>query len=143
MNTYAKQVTTQDQALCHLLFHCCLKDGRFDENEIDKVSEIFVEFGLQHDLNFKNEVRNYRSYALEITDEQAYIDHLVQLIVPANELALFSWCLELTLSDSNLSLEEESMLDKIAASLQISTEEKEVIKKLMIQRSVVLSEKIC
>jgi uncharacterized tellurite resistance protein B-like protein len=142
MSIYTKQVITQDQALCHLLFHCCLKDGRFDENEIDKVSEIFVEVGLQHDLDFKIEVKSYRSYNLDITDEQAYIDYLVQLIVPVNELALFSWCLELTLSDNTLSVEEESLLDKIAGALQIATSDSEVIKKLMIQRTVVLSEKI-
>ena len=143
MTTYDKQVLSQDQALCHLLFHCCFKDGQFDENEIDKVSEIFVEFNLQHDLDFTREVRSYKDYVLDVSDEQAYVDFLLQRIAPVNELALFSWCLELTLSDGNLSVEEELLLDKIANTMEISNEDREVVKRLMIQRSVVLSEKIC
>lgn len=140
---YKNQITTQDEALCHLLFHCCLKDGRFSEGEIDKVSEIFVQFDLQHDLNFKDEVKKYRAYATEITNEQAYLDYVIELIMPVNELALFSWCLELTLSDNNLSMEEEMLLSKIAGKLQIPEEQAEVIKKLMVQRKVVATEKIC
>jgi len=140
---YNSNVISLDQALCHLLFHCCLKDGRFDAAEIDLVSEIFVQFGLQHDLNFKEEVRTYKDYSGGITDEQEYIDYLVGLIMPVNELALFSWCVELTLSDSKMSAEEESLLGRIADSLNISDDESRIITNLMVQRKVVLSEKIC
>lgn len=143
MSVYTKQVITQDQALCHLLLHCCLKDGRFDESEVDKVSDLFVAFNLQHDLNFTKEVKSYRDYKFDITDEQAYIDYLLRLIAPVNDLALFSWCLEVSLSDSNLSVAEELLLDKIANGLEISNEDREVVKKLMIQRNISLSEKIC
>lgn len=136
-------VTSQDQALAHLLFHCCLKDGRFDEAEIDLVSQIFVDFGLQHDLNFRDEVRKYRGYIASLENEQAYIDHLVKLLMPVNELAIFSWCLELALSDDNISVDEEALMVKIAESLNISPEENAVIHKLMVQRRVVLTEKIC
>jgi uncharacterized tellurite resistance protein B-like protein len=136
-------VTSQDQALAHLLFHCCLKDGRFKEEEIDKVAEIFVDFGLQHDLNFKDEVRSYQEYISSVDNEQAYVDHLVDLIMPVNELAIFSWCIELALSDDKISVEEESLLIKIAEALKITQEESAVINKLMVQRRVVLTEKIC
>lgn len=140
---FEKIVTSQDQALAHLLFHCCLKDGRFEEAEIDKVSEIFVEFGLQHNLNFKEEVRKYREYITDVQNEQAYIQHLVDLVMPVNDLAIFSWCVELALSDDNISVEEESLLIKIAEALKIGQEESAVIKKLMVQKRVVLTEKIC
>ena len=140
---YNTEVTTQDEALCHLLLHCCLKDGRFDEAEIDRVSEIFVEYDLQHNLNFKDEVRKYRGYADSITNEQEYVSFLVDTIVPVNDLALFSWCVDLALSDDNMSLDEEALLQKIADALNISESESEVITKLMIQRKVVLTEKIC
>jgi uncharacterized tellurite resistance protein B-like protein len=143
LKMFESVVTTQDQALAHLLFHCCLKDGRFDEAEIDKVSEIFVDFGLQHDLNFTDEVRKYRSYVSSIQNEQAYIDHLVDLLMPVNELAIFSWCIELALSDDTISVDEEALLAKIAESLNISSEENAVIHKLMVQRRVVLTQKIC
>jgi uncharacterized tellurite resistance protein B-like protein len=136
-------VTTQDQALVHLLFHCCLKDGRFDEAEIDKVSEIFVNFGLQHELNFKEEVQKYRGYVSSIQNEQAYIDHLTDLLMPVNELAIFSWCIELALSDDNISVEEEALLSKIAEAFKITPETNAVIHKLMVQRRVVLTQKIC
>lgn len=136
-------VSSQDQALCHLLFHCCLKDGRFSSAEIDKVSEIFVQCGLEHDLNFKEEILKYRGYITSVTNEQEYIDHLTGLIMPVNELAVFSWCLELTLSDDTLSPEEESLLAKIADAFRISEAESNTITKLMVQRRVVQTEKIC
>jgi uncharacterized tellurite resistance protein B-like protein len=139
---YDSQVTTQDQALAHLLLHCCLKDGRFEDAEIDKVSDIFVQFGLQKDLNFKNEIHRYREYFPSISDEQQYINYLADLIMPVNVLALFSWCLELMLIDESFSTEEEALLQKIADALEISDEENAVIYKLMIQRRVVLTEKI-
>jgi uncharacterized tellurite resistance protein B-like protein len=139
---YDSQVTTQDQALAHLLLHCCLKDGRLEDAEIDKVSDIFVQFGLQKDLNFKNEVRSYREYFSSITDEQKYINYLVDLIMPVNVLALFSWCLEIMLIDESFSTEEEALLQKIADALEISDEENAAIYKLMIQRRVVLTDKI-
>ena len=140
---YQSQVTTQDEALCHLLLHCCLKDGRFEDAEIDRVSEIFVEYGLQHNLNFKEEVRKYRTYFSSITNEQEYVDFLVKTIMPVNELALFSWCVDVTLSDNSMSVDEEALLQKIADALKISREESEVINKLMVQRKVVLTDKIC
>ncbi len=140
---YNIQVITQDQALAHLLLHCCLKDGRFEDAEIDKVSEIFVQYGLQQELNFKDEVHKYREYFSGITDEKAFVDYLVSLIMSVNELALFSWCVELMLIDDLMSIEEEALLEKIADALNILDEEKQVINELMVQRKVVLSEKIC
>ena len=140
---YNTRVITQDQALAHLLLHCCLKDGRFEDEEIDKVSEIFVQYDLQQTLNFKDEVHKYREYFSGITDEKAFVDYLVGLMMPANELALFSWCVELMLIDDVMSVEEEALLEKIADALNISREENQVINKLMVQRKVVLSEKIC
>ena len=140
---YETEVASQDQALCHLLFHCCLQDGRFDEKEVDKVSEIFVQFGLQHNLNFKDELHKYRNYAANISNEQEYVDHLVSVIMPVNNLALLSLCYELALADDSLSTQEDALLLKIADSLEVTTEENEVVKKLMVQRRVIVSEKIC
>ncbi len=139
---YKNEVTSQDQALTHLLLHCCLKDGRFEDAEIDKISDIFVQFDLQKAQNFKNEIHLYRGYFPEITDEQQYIDFLVNLIMPVNVFALFSWCLELMLIDDSISTEEEALLQKIADALDISTEENATIYKLMVQRRIVLTDKI-
>jgi uncharacterized tellurite resistance protein B-like protein len=139
---YETQVAGPDEALCHLLFHCCLKDGRLTEAELDKVSEIFVQFGLNHNLNFKNEIQAYRAYADSINNEQAYLNYLVETIKPVNELAILSWCIELAITDDNLSLEEEALLAKIAVALNVPVVDLDVITKLMVQRRVVLSEKI-
>lgn len=139
---YNTQVTTQEEALSHLFFHCCLKDGRFDASEIDKISELFVQFGLQANLNFKDEVRKYRAYAIAIENEQEFINFLAALIMPVNVLALFSWCVELMLIDETLSTEEEALLTKIADAFDITKEENTTIHKLMIQRRIVLTDKI-
>jgi hypothetical protein len=126
---YTEKVTTQDQAISHLFFHCCLKDGRFSASEVDAVSGKIVTAGLHGKMNFKDEVVKYRSYQSSITDDKAYVNYLLQLIKPVNELALYDYCVDLCVGDSNLSIEEEKLLDNIAEGLKIPVAERSVIKK--------------
>jgi len=137
---YKGLIAMQDEALCHLFFHCCLRDGRFSDAEIDAISSRFVAFGLHKNLNFKDEVLKYRSYVDDITNEKDYVQFLIQLIKPANELALYSYCMELSLTDADLSLQEEKLLETIASVLNLSEEETTVTRKLMAQRKVVESQ---
>ena len=139
---YTEQIKTQDEAICHLFFHCCLKDGRFTETEIDTVSELLVRAGFHGKLNFKDEIIKYRSYDTTITDDEEYIQFLVRLIQPANELALYSYCVELCLGDAELSLTEEKLLNTIARALDITIQEQAVITKLEAERKVVETQKL-
>lgn len=139
---YTDTVTTQDEALSHLFFHCCLKDGSFEDSEMDTISAKLVAVGLHKNLNFKDEVKKYRSYNQHITDEHTYLQYLLKLINPTNELALYSWCTELCLSDATLSPSEGHLLENLAAELQITAEDSSLIQKLMVQRKVVETEKI-
>src|SRR5262245_9169974 len=139
---YDKLVKTQDQALCHLYFHCCLKDGVLTDAETDALAERFVTLGLQKDINFKNEMHAYRSYKNHIIDEMIYLEHLLRLINPTNELALYSHCLELTISDELLDTSEEDLLKKLATILEIDERKQNVIKKLVVERKVVETKKI-
>lgn len=77
-----------------------------------------------------------------ITDETVYLQYLINLINPVNEFALYSYCLELMLSDSSFELTEELLTDKIAEVLKIEESDRNVIKKLMTQRKVVETEKL-
>ena len=138
---YTDVLLTQDEALCHLFLHCCFRDGRMTGSEIDALAARFTKFGLQKQMNFKEEVIKYKSYGAEITDEKEYLSYLVTKIHPTNELALYSYCLELTLSDSKLDVTEESLLKNIADVLNISESYQEAIQALMVQRSVVEDEK--
>lgn len=139
---YREMITTQDQALCHLFLHCCLRDGKFTPAEIDAVAGKYVALGLQKELNFKNETRSYQSYRDSITDESGYLKYLVDLIQPVNELALYSYCVELVISDDELSVEEEKLLEHIADVLDIDAIKQENIKSLVVQRKAVETEKI-
>jgi uncharacterized tellurite resistance protein B-like protein len=139
---YQNTVTTQEQALSHLFFHCCFKDGAFKNAELKNISDKLVTVGLHADLNFKNEVIAYQSYRNDITDEKDYLQYLVQLIRPTNELALYSYCLELCLSDSLLDSTEESLLTNLAAVLDINEAEKNSTQKLMVQRNIVENQKL-
>jgi Tellurite resistance protein TerB. len=139
---YTGLIKMQDEATVHLFFHCCMKDGDFKDPELDNVSAKLVEFNLHAKLNFKDEMMKYRSYVNSIQDENHYLQYLVGLIKPVNELALFSYCAELCVADANLSLAEEQLLDKIAAILNLQQSDKELIKKLVVQRKVVETEKI-
>lgn len=137
-NTY---IDTADKAVCHLFLHCCFKDGNFTEAEIDNVSAKFVALGLQKDLNFKDELVHYRSYNNLIADERQYIQDLISQINPTNELALFSYCLELGLSDNTLEFGEEELLKTIGTILKIDAPEQEIVRKVFLQRQVVAANK--
>ena len=138
---YTDYIQTPDTALCHLFLHCCFKDGSFSEAEMDNVSAKFVTLGLNKDLNFKDELVSYRSYKASITDESGYVQALITGINPTNELALFSYCLEIGLSDNALEFSEESLLKTIGAVLQIDAAAQEIIHKLFIQRQLVVANK--
>ena len=139
---YDNLVTTQDQALCHLYFHCCLKDGVLTDAETDALAERFVTLGLQKNINFKNEMDAYRSYKNHIIDEMIYLEYLLRLINPANELALYSHCVELTVSDELMDTSEETLLKKLAIILDIDDRKQKIIKNLVVERKVVETKKI-
>ncbi len=134
---YNDFIQTADKAVCHLFLHCCYKDGSFTDAEMDNVSQKFVTLGLNKELNFTDELVAYKSYRLNITDEREYIRDLVAQINPTSELALFSYCMELGLSDSSLDFVEKDLTDIIGEVLDIDKTEQETIQKLMIQRQLV------
>src|SRR4051812_6767514 len=136
------QISTPHEALSHLFFHVCFKDGKITDSEIDAVSDKLIAAGLNEDLNFKDEVIRYRSYREDITDEAAYLKDLIARIHPTNELALFSICVELCLSDGLLQPEEEAMLQKLATALDMEEAEQQICTRLMVQRRVVETEKV-
>ena len=138
---YNDYITTQNEAICHLFLHCCYKDGRFSHEEVDTVSQKFVDLQIHKDLNFKEELAHYKSYQVDMTNEDEYLNYIIKLINPVHDLALYSYCVELCLSDGLLSAEEESLLRKIAAVLDIG-EEQSTIDNLITQRKAVELEKI-
>lgn len=139
---YTSTVQNQDQALCHLFFHCCLEDDRFSESEMDDLSAKLVSLGLRTKMHIKDELVAYRSYKASITDEQEYIRWLLGLIKPVNELALYSYCVELCVDDPMLDAREEALLVKIAGELDIPINDSLVINRLIAQRKAVEIQKI-
>jgi uncharacterized tellurite resistance protein B-like protein len=138
---YQNYITSQDEAVCHLFLHCCFKDGNFSQDEINTVASKFVDLQIHKDLNFKEELQHYKTYKTGMQDEAEFLQYLFKLINPVQNLALYSYCVELCLSDQQLSIEEESLLTKLAELLDID-EEKNAIDKLMTQRRAVEIEKI-
>src|SRR5687767_10442542 len=106
--TYQSEIRSQEQAICHLFFHCCLKDGTFSDDELTEVSSKLVDVGLYKQLNFKDEIQRYKSYGESVINDAGYLEFLVKMITPVNTLALYSYCVELVLSDSTLSVGEEA-----------------------------------
>ena len=139
---YNQSVTTPDQALCHLYFHCCLKDGKLSPAETDGMADRFVTLGMQKELNFKDEMNAYRSYQSDIIDEWLYLEYLLKLISPVNALALYSYCVELVVSDEHFDQAEEDLIRKIASLLDIDEKQQQVILKVILERKVVETKKI-
>jgi hypothetical protein len=141
---YTNVVTTQDQAVCHLFFHCCLEDDQFTQAEMDNLSGKLVALGLQPKVHIKDELISYRAYKPTITNEneKAYLTYLIQLIKPVNELALYSYCVELCISDPALDPREEFFLVTLAEILDIVPAMSIMIEKLMAQRRAVELQKV-
>jgi hypothetical protein len=139
---YTGIITTAEQALAHLFFHFCKNDGTFDKAEIDFIADKFVQMGIQHSLDLKEEVKKYQSYQADIKNDGVYLEWLIQLIHPVNTLALFSCCTEICLSDGLLSTTEEKLLDELGAALQIEVSNRQTTKQVMIERKAVELQKI-
>jgi len=138
---YTGLLKDPEEGVCHLFYYCCMKDGEFKESELNLISDKLVSLELQKKLNFKDEMQKYKSYQSSITDEETYLNYLISIIKPASTLALLSWCIELCISDGRVSFEEEQLLYRVARLLNIGEAEKELMQRLMIQRSNVLVKK--
>ena len=138
---YSDYITTQNEAVCHLFLHCCYKDGNFSHEEVDSVSARFVDLQIHKDLNFREELQHYKTYMADVTNEDEYLSYLIKTINPVHDLALYSYCVELCLSDAQLSIPEEALLKKISTILDIG-EEQSTIDNLITQRKAVELEKI-
>lgn len=139
---YQEAVRTGAEALTHLFFHCCLKDKEYTRTELNTLSDKIVATGLDKQLNFKDEMQRYKSYYPAITSDEAYISYLVNLIKPVHELALYSYCVELCISDSVFAAEEEQLLARIGNAFGIDAAAQETCRKLMIQRNVIETSKL-
>lgn len=139
--TYTNFIQSSDKAVCHLFLHCCYKDGTFTEAELDTVSAKFATLGMNKQLNFKDELVAYKRYRLGIGSERGYIQDLIAQIKPTSQLALFSYCVELSVSDSSLELVEKDLMELIGDALGIDTSAQATIEKLMLERQLVLNNK--
>ena len=63
------------------------------------------------------------------------------MINPANEAALFSYCVELGVIDAVLDPSEKKLFDTLGNILGLTAEEQSIIQKLMVQREVVKTNK--
>ena len=139
---YREAVRTGAEALTHLFFHCCLKDREYTRTELNTLSDKIVVTGLDKQLNFTEEMQRYKSYYPTITSDEDYIAHLVGLIKPVHTLALFSYCVELCLSDGVFGSEEERLLSRIGDAFSIDAATQDACRKLMAERSAVETKKL-
>ena len=138
---YTGLLKAPEEGVCHLFYHCCMKDGSFKESELNTISDKLVSIDLHKKLNFKDEMQKYKSYVNGITDEDIYLQYLISIIKPQLPLALFSWCAELCAADGEVSAEEDQLLTRIARLLNIGDTEKDLLQRLMVQRKVVTHKK--
>jgi hypothetical protein len=135
------EIQSKDAAVCHLFLYCCFKDGVFSEGELDTVAGRFAALGMNESLNFRDEVVRFKAYKPSITDERTYLKHLITTIGSANEAALFSYCVELFLSDGQLDPAEDHLISLLGELLEITTDEQAFVKKMMVQRKIVETQK--
>lgn len=130
---YQNHITTADQALVHLAFHCSLKDGELHKEELEFISSSIVAKGINKELDVKEEIRFYKDYCKTIPDEMAYLKFLVRTIKPTYKLALFAFCAEIVYRNGRVSLGEEVLLNKIADLLFVKDDENMTVQKLITE----------
>lgn len=138
---YRELIKTQEEAVSHLFIHCCYSNGNFSEEELNAIAEKLVVLKLHKDLNFKEEIIRYRSYLDNLGGDSDYLEYLISLILPTNDLALYSYCAELCVSDAVIDLTEERLLQQLGEALGITAEDQALIQKLVVQRYLVSTQK--
>ena len=128
---YREAINSADQALVHLAFHCCLKDGELQEEELDLIATSFVAKGVNKSLDLKEEMRSYQSYFRKITDETTYLIFLIRAIDPLYRMALFAFCAEIVYRNNRVSFGEEILLNKLAGLLYINEAENTAVQRLI------------
>lgn len=137
---YRERINTADQALVHLAFHCCLKDGELQEEELDLIATSFVAKGVNKALNIKEEMKAYQLYYQQITDETTYLIFLISAIGPKYKLALFAFCAEIVYRNHKVSFGEEILLHKLAGLLYVSEAESTTVQRFINEMYLVESE---
>ena len=137
---YQSIIKTPDESLCHLFLHCCMKDGKLNDAELDIAAEKIVRLGLHKNVDIKLETTRYREYRQSISDQSEYINFLISEISPVNNLAIYSYCVEMVMSDEEINISEDRLLKTIGESLQLTGEEQIIIQKLVAQKKVVEGE---
>lgn len=128
---YREAINSADQALVHLAFHCCLKDGELQEEELDLIATSFVAKGVNKSLDLKEEMRSYQSYFRKITDETTFLIFLIRAIDPLYRMALFAFCAEIVYRNNRVSFGEEILLNKLAGLLYINEAENTAVQRLI------------
>lgn len=131
--TYSTYVQSRDQAVVHLAFHCCLKDGELQPEELDFLATTFAAKGINRQLNLKEEMEHYRSYYKTLSYDSAYVKYLLDTIHPKNKLALFAFCAEIIYRDNHIAISEEVLLNEIANHLSIRSTESSVVQDLITE----------
>ena len=128
---YRDAINTADQALVHLAFHCCMKDGELQDEELDLIATSFVAKGVNKELDLKEEMKTYLSYFRKITDESTYLIFLIRAIDPTYRMALFAFCAEIVYRNNRVSFGEEILLNKLAGLLYVSETESTAVQRLI------------
>lgn len=128
---YREAINSADQALVHLAFHCCLKDGEMQPEELDLIAASFVAKGVNKELNLKEEMSTYLSYYKGMADETSYLIFLLHAIAPTNRLALFAFCAEIVYRNNKVSFGEEILLKKLAGLLYVTEAESTTVQRLI------------
>jgi uncharacterized tellurite resistance protein B-like protein len=130
---YYEKVKTMQQALIHLLLHCCSKDGELHEDELYGVAEIIQSMAWENEINLDAELAIYQSYKKSIKDETSYLVFLVRIIQPVNRLSLMWLCAQLTVKDRHIALSEELLVSKIGNILHLKPADCLLLQELAFQ----------
>ncbi len=128
---YREKISSADQALVHLAYHCCLKDGEMQPEELDLIATSFVAKGVNKNLDLKEEMKAYQSYAKDLTDETTFLIFLISTISPKYKLALFAFCADIIYRNHQVTMGEEILLHKLAGLLYITETESTTLQRFI------------
>lgn len=118
---YKNYIRTTEQAVVHLLLYCAHRDNVFLQSEYVSLGNVLRALNADKQINLTDEIENYYAYHANIGDEHLYLSFLVRQIGSSNRLSLYWHCVQLAHTDDMVSLQEETLLTKIARLLYINS----------------------
>ncbi len=126
-------ISNYKEAWLGIILAVAKADGELSEVEINLVAPPFVRKSVLRDFDFNEAVRKIMSL-VEVTGSKKMIDMCVPLLPEDHKATLYANCIELAISDGDLSKVEQEIAEYLQQAMQLDQETaSKIIEVIMIK----------